>query len=207
MCDLIDMEYDEKSGSYIHKNKCKIMDDILILDNTSIKDKTIIGLLKKTKNTHLTIVNPYQYLYDDEDYDDEYLYGCCYPYEDGFWDSYADEKNYNGKNKEKPKKIEREDDEFGFMHNEKTIKFYRDIDNPTKANTLVFNNLNDFSDFLEEEGIYICDDDINKALIQDVIYCCINPYDKGENNEPLLLMDNNLPALQWACDAISETDF
>lgn len=212
MCDLIDMEYDEKSGSYISKSNCEVMGDILVLDNTDSKDNEIIGLLReKAKKTSTTVVNPYGYLYDDIYYD------CCgYPYEDGFWDSFADEKdqikNYktvknDKKDKDKDAVLPIDDDEDDFSHDEKDIKFYRDINNPTEENIVHFNNVVDFSDYLEAEGIYICDNDINRLLMQSVIYCCVNPYDEGEHGEPILIMDNNLASLQWSCDAISECDF
>ena len=56
MCDLIDMEYDVKSGSYISKSKCEVMGDILVLDNTDSKDNEIIGLLREKAKKHLQLL-------------------------------------------------------------------------------------------------------------------------------------------------------
>ena len=224
MCDLIDMEYDEKSGSYIKKKGCEIMDSILVLNDTLPKDKKIGEIIKKNNKSSKTYNwhDYYDKLYNGIDWDECDLYGECY---DGFLfddEYYGFEEGDFGVKKQdkKPKEVEVKeniniDKEFPFDFNDeddvanedKEIFFYYDINNPTKDNTVKFTNVLEFSEFLDASGIYICDNDINKVMMLSVMHCCINPYDKGEHSEPIVMVDTDLVTLQWSCDAISERDF
>lgn len=221
MCDLIDMEYDEKSGSYIEKKGCMVMDSILVLNDTLPKDKKIGEIIKKNNKSPKTYNwrDYYDKLYNGIDWDECELYGDCYLFDDEYYEYYDNGKDIK-KQDNKPKEVKVKeninvDKEFPFDFNgeddvaneDKEIFFYYDINNPTKENTVKFTNVLEFSEFLDASGIYICDNDINKVMMLSVMHCCINPYDKGEHSEPIVMVDTDLVTLQWSCDAISERDF
>lgn len=80
----------------------------------------------------------------------------------------------------------------------KTIYFYRDVDNPD-VNTEIFYSLHDFDNFLTEQGIEINDDEVRNIMTREVSHCCINPDIRATKGEVQLISDNSYGGLHWQC--------
>lgn len=141
--------------------------------------------------------------YYDDDYDDyyngDYYFGTTKSKKNLF--KYNKSKNKSKSNfvslglnnrysSKKKNRYNRNDDD-------KLIYYYSDIDSPS-GNTKVFYSVYDFDKFLDEEGIFVSDDEIDNLLSRDVSHCCIDPksYESGRLS---LITDTSYGNLRWEC--------
>ena len=81
--------------------------------------------------------------------------------------------------------------------NNRIIYFYRDIDNPDRAE--IYFNLHDFDEFLQKEGIEMSDDEVNAIINRETSFCTINPDVQKTNGTVQLISDSSYGGLYWAC--------
>jgi hypothetical protein len=133
------------------------------------------------------IYNNNRYGYDDwYDYDDDY-------YSDWYGSSSSSIDNNS---------ISDDNDE-----NDVRIYFYRDIKNMDSR--LLFTNLNDFDEFLDDEGIYVTPYEIKKLMSREVSHCCIEEFTIGSVTESWLISDCSYSGLSWSVsgDSYYEEDY
>lgn len=70
----------------------------------------------------------------------------------------------------------------------KCIRFYWDVNNPDD-NMEVFENVFEFDKYLEEQGISVSSDNVDKLLENDDSYCCLSPVTLDGNSNELLVGD------------------
>lgn len=87
-------------------------------------------------------------------------------------------------------------DESNFTE-KKTIRFYRDYDNPDDYHE--FNNIYDFDEFCDIEGIDVGADEVSNLLRRDITHCCIDPSSSRKCGKPMLMTEASYGALRWAC--------
>ena len=78
-----------------------------------------------------------------------------------------------------------------FYNEEKRIVFYRDLGNT--ADTYEWNNLHEFNEWLDENGIVIDERDISRVLYCEESHCCLNP----EMHEDTLIIERSYGDLVW----------
>lgn len=101
------------------------------------------------------------------------------------------------------------DNFFSKSDDDKMIYYYSDMNNPDD-NVSIFYSVFDFDKFLDEEGVYVNESDIQSLLSRSVSHCCINPcvddrlelmtdssfgglhYQYAENNDELLAAEDKL---------------
>lgn len=102
------------------------------------------------------------------------------------------------------------DNLFSKSDDDKMIYYYSDMNNPDD-NVSIFYSVFDFDKFLDEEGIYVNESDIQSLLSRSISHCCINPsvcgsrlelmtdssfgglhYQYADNNDELLEAENRL---------------
>lgn len=111
----------------------------------------------------------------------------------------SSKRGKRGNKKNKNRNIIDEDDMmYDAQMDNKTIYFYRDIDNPD-YNVEIFYSLHEFDDFLSREGIEISDDEVRSIMTRDISHCCINPDIRATNGEVQLLSDSSYGGLHWSC--------
>lgn len=138
------------------------------------------------------------YLYGDDDDDD-----VVYPLKGG--------KKSKGKfsSSKHARYSDNEDNLFSKSDDDKMIYYYSDMNNPDD-NVSIFYSVFDFDKFLDEEGVYVNDSDIQSLLSRSISHCCINPcvddrlelmtdssfgglhYQYAENNDELLAAEDKL---------------
>ena len=91
--------------------------------------------------------------------------------------------------------------------NDVCIYFYRDIKNMDSR--LLFTNLNDFDEFLDDEGIYVTPYEIKKLMSREVSHCCIEDCTIGSVTESWLISDCTYSGLSWSVsgDSYYEEDY
>jgi hypothetical protein len=137
------------------------------------------------------------YLYGDDDDDD-----VVYPLKDG-------KKSKSKSSSKKARYSDNEDNLFSRSDDDKMIYYYSDMNNPDD-NVSIFYSVFDFDKFLDEEGVYVNESDIQSLLSRSISHCCINPcvddrlelmtdssfgglhYQYAENNDELLAAENKL---------------
>lgn len=88
-------------------------------------------------------------------------------------------------------------DSTSYMHDSKTIYYYPDYEN--KNDRQVFHNLMEFDCFVEEEGINISKEEVDKLMYRAVSHCSINPKDKDIKSELNLISEHSYGALYTEC--------
>ena len=86
-------------------------------------------------------------------------------------------------------------DDYGLT--DKTIYYYRDINQPEDVE--IFENLHEFDNFLNEEGIEMSDDEANALINRETSFCTINPDVQKTNGTVQLISDSSYGGLYWAC--------
>lgn len=81
--------------------------------------------------------------------------------------------------------------ESSFYDEIKKIVFYRDLKNT--ADTYEFNNLHDFNEWLDENGIDVDERDISSILYSEETHCCLNP----ESSDKILIVSRSYGDLVW----------
>jgi hypothetical protein len=85
-------------------------------------------------------------------------------------------------------------DDYGLT--DKTIYYYRDINQPEDVE--IFENLHEFDNFLNEEGIEMSDDEANKLMTRDISHCCLNPIDRYEKNRLRIMSSSSYGDLRFS---------
>jgi len=106
-------------------------------------------------------------------------------------------KTMKGKKKKKDYMIEFDDDSmlYDAQLNDKTIYFYRDVNNPQDCE--LFDSLHDFDNFCEEEGIEISDNEVNLLMTREISHTCINPYERMQRGRLRLMSSGSYGDLRW----------
>lgn len=102
----------------------------------------------------------------------------------------------NSKNKNKKRYSDLKSNMFDKRGDDKIIYYYDDIDRPDDST--IFYNVFDFDKFLDEEGIYVSDSEIDNLLTRSVSHCCINPKERLKGKLSLLT-DMSYGNLRWEC--------
>lgn len=107
-------------------------------------------------------------------------------------------KNTKKKHKSsKDKYLFDEDDMYqDSLMNEKTIYYYRDVNNPDDCE--IFNNVHEFESFLDEEGIEVSDIEVSHIMTREISHCCINPYDRFIKNRLRIMTSSSYGDLRWS---------
>ena len=85
-----------------------------------------------------------------------------------------------------------------------TIYFYHDI--KKKEDVLVFNNINDFDEFLSDECIYVTSYEFKKLRSRIESHCCIDPYGDFCTDKNWLISDCSYGGLSWSVCGDSSYD-
>lgn len=86
------------------------------------------------------------------------------------------------------------DDAYENPGSYKSIKFYSDVSNEFSVQE--FQSLKEFSDFCDEEGIFIGDTDLENLKSWSVIHCCLDPIDL-DYGEKSIITDSSYGGLYW----------
>ena len=105
---------------------------------------------------------------------------------------------YNDWEEEHVKPFDNERDSI-YYDEEKKIVFYRDIRNT--ADTYEWNNLHDFNEWLDENGISVDERDISSILYSEESHCCLNP----ELSDKTLIVERSFGDLVWTATDGDET--
>lgn len=97
-----------------------------------------------------------------------------------------------------------EDMMYDEQMNDKTIYFYRDVNNPDRSE--VFYNLYDFDMFLDEEGIEVSEQEVQNLMNREVSHCCVNPDIKATRGTVQLITDSSYGGLYWTSHSDEETE-
>lgn len=103
------------------------------------------------------------------------------------------------KNKKRKKQL------TDFCNTEKRIYFYNCFDNPDDVE--IFNNVYDFDEFLNAEGIEVPKECVDEIMNRDIIHCCVNPDTVSTNGMAELIVDNSYGGLYWQCSENDEMEF
>lgn len=77
------------------------------------------------------------------------------------------------------------------------IYYYRDYN--TESDVEVFTNLNEFDQFVQDNGIIISDDVCQQILQSDEIHCSIDPYYWYRTGDQYLICESSYDNLSWEC--------
>ncbi len=93
---------------------------------------------------------------------------------------------------------EYEDDEDDIDDdNDKMIYYYPDYS--YKDDFIEFDSVSKFKAYLDEEGIYVSNFELESLRYRTVSHCAINPLDKAEKGELTLVTDHSYGALYYTC--------
>ena len=130
-------------------------------------------------------------------------------YDDDIYPSKYGKKSKRNSSSKNARYSDKESDLFSSLDDDKLIYYYSDMNNPDD-NVTIFYSVFDFDKFLEEEGVYVNESDIQSLLNRSVSHCCINPFVDGrlelmtdssfgglhyqyaENNDDLLAAEDKL---------------
>lgn len=90
-----------------------------------------------------------------------------------------------------------------YSEDEVTIYYYPDVNNMDERK--VFFNLHDFSDYLDNMGIYVSSYEVSQILNRSISHCCIDPCYEGSKGEPWLVSDSSIGGLLWSIGAITDS--
>lgn len=127
-------------------------------------------------------LNSYNYSNNRNNYD-----GYYDDYYNGYYDAYGQYHRYGEKNKNN------DEDNFDV---DVEIVFYEDITDLSKKE--VFNSLLEFSDYCENNGLTIRDDDFYIFMNNYKVYCCIDDIAMAQGNK-VILCETSKQALLWTC--------
>lgn len=103
-----------------------------------------------------------------------------------------------GGKKKKQYVFDEEDMKYDASTNDKTIYYYRDVNDPDHVE--LFFNLHDFDNFLTEEGIEVTQEEVNNLMLNELTHCCVNPDTKQTNGKAQLVTDTSYGGLYWTCN-------
>ena len=103
-----------------------------------------------------------------------------------------------GGKKKKQYVFDEEDMKYDASTDDKTIYYYRDVNDPDHVE--IFFNLHDFDNFLTEEGIEVTQEEVNNLMLNELTHCCVNPDTKQTNGKAQLVTDTSYGGLYWTCN-------
>lgn len=181
------------------------------------------GIYPKSYMDMMSIFFGHDYPCDDDNDD---LYGDVYGglFEGEYWngwdeDEYDDElypssrssKEFNKKKEKEKSSPARVDNKKSTKHKKKlfddvddiiasdsiVIKFYKDLS--MSEDYLEFDNLYEFDDYCEREGIHISEKEVQLIMNRAINYCAIDPKLRAENGELWIKSDSSYGSLRWEC--------